>query len=79
MKVMNLILILMSLQHPMTVTRPMTAVVLPVAAAAPIVAAAQRSQIVTTNASQRNADNWKETFDGLKKWRQIRIWKYGYI
>lgn len=69
MKVMNLIPILMSPQHQMTVTRPMTAVVLPVAAAAAqTVAAAQRNLILKESPSQRSTNKWKETFDRLKPW-----------
>ena len=59
MKVMDLMLILMGLQHQMTVTRPMTAVVLLVAAAAPTVAAVLRNQKVTSSASQRSVDKVK--------------------
>ena len=57
MRVMNLIPILMSPQHQMTATRPMTAVVLLVAAAAALtVAVAQRNPIVAASTSQRNVN-----------------------
>lgn len=57
MKVMNLIQILMGLQHQMTVTPQMTAVALLVAAvAAPIVAAVPKNRMVMTSTSQRNVD-----------------------
>ena len=62
MKVMNLIQILMGLQHQMTVTPQMTAVVLLVAAiAAPIVAAVPKNQMVMTSTSQRNVDKVERT------------------
>ena len=64
----------------MTVTRPMTAVVLLVAAAAALtVAVAQRNLIVAASTSQRNVNKWIETLTGLKQWGQIRIWKYDNI